>query len=174
MDGLSKPTIANWYEEPNERTLNLSKFWMHMLPGLSSSFVVGKVLVQVGSLEGGPPEAVWAQGCSWTSGEPTSTGTSSIACKWLSFYPSHSEAGLMGGRGTWLVIDLCLENGTRFKYFHWNSGGPGSVLLGLPVPLFQNVGLFTHGEKQNTTQIRRKYTYSLMWMDNGNSGYTLE
>lgn len=68
----------------------------------------------------------------------------------------------MGGRGTQLVIDLCLENGTRFEYFHWNSGDRGSVLLGLPVPLFQNVRLFTHGEKQNTTQIRRKYTYSLM------------
>ncbi len=62
----------------------------------------------------------------------------------------------MRGRGTRSVIDLCLENGTHFKYFHWNSGDLGSVLLGLPVPLFQNVRLFTHGEKKNTTQIRRK------------------
>jgi hypothetical protein len=68
----------------------------------------------------------------------------------------------MGRRGTRSVIGLCLENGTHFEYFHWNSGDLGLVLLGLPVPLFQNVRLLTHGEKQNTTQIRRKQTYSLM------------
>jgi hypothetical protein len=65
-------------------------------------------------------------------------------------------------KGTRSVIDLCLENGTHLEYFHWNSGDPGSVLLGLPVPLFQNVRLLTHGEKQTTTQIRRIYVYSLM------------
>lgn len=173
MDVLSKPTIANWNEEPNERTLNLSKFWMCMLPGLLSSFVVGEVLVQVGSLEGGLPEAMWAQGCYQTSGEPTSTGTSSIACKWLSFtHPIKKLVSWVGEERN--LIDLCLENGTHLEYFHWNSGDPGSVLLGLPVPLFQNVRLLTHGEKQTTTQIRRIYVYSLMWMDNGNSGYTLE